>query len=287
MTLRIENLTVRIPLTRGHQVHAATLINMEVIKGEIHALIGESGCGKSTIAQAITGLLPVKARVTGTVRYNGENILGRQSGYLGRHIALIPQSAATFMTPVRTMGAQLAETVEILKGPLTPEKLMAKVDLNANVLRLYPHEISGGMAQRAAVAFALAGAPDVIIADEPTASLDPARKEGIFRLLRQIANQGAAVILITHDISTLLDTGIVDQLSVCYASRIVESGLASILLNGGTENRYTRDLLAALPRNGLHRMRGVPPELTDLSDEYTYESRIALSGGLSDRFDCQ
>ena len=287
MTLKIENLTVRIPLPNNSQVHAATLINLDVATGQVHALIGESGCGKSTIAQAITGLLPVKARVAGSVCFRGENILGFQSGYLGRHIALIPQSAATFMTPVRTLGAQLAETVNILKGPLTPKELMEKVDLESDVLQLYPHEISGGMAQRAAVAFALAGAPDVIIADEPTASLDPIRKEGIFRLLQQIATQGAAVLLITHDISTLVDTSIADQLSVCYASRIVESGLASTLLNGGAQNCYTRDLLAALPRNGLHRMRGVPPALTDLSDEYTYESRIATPGGLDAGVNCK
>ena len=287
MTLKIENLTVRIPLAQGSQVHAATLINLDVAKGDVHALIGESGCGKSTIAQAITGLLPLKARISGSIRYRGENILGSQSRFLGKHIALIPQSAATFMTPVRTLGAQLAETVDVLKGPLTPEELMATVDLNSDVLQLYPHEISGGMAQRAAVAFALAGAPDVIIADEPTASLDPARKEGMFRLLRQIASEGAAVMLITHDISTLLDTGIADQVSVCYASRIIESGLARTLLNGGAEHRYTCDLLAALPRNGLHRMRGVPPELTDLSDEYSYESRIATPGGVNAGFDCQ
>ena len=287
MTLKIENLTVRIPLTQGRQVHAASQVDLDVPKGEVHALIGESGCGKSTIAQAITGLLPLKARVSGSISYGGVNILGIQSHFLGRHIALIPQSAATFLTPVRTLGAQLAETVQLLEGPLTPEELVATVDLKTDVLQLYPHEISGGMAQRAAVAFALAGAPDVIIADEPTASLDPARKEGIFRLLRQIASKGAAVMLITHDISTLLDTGIADQLSVCYASRIIESGRAVTLLKGGAEHRYTCDLLAALPRNGLHRMRGVPPELTDLSDEYTYESRIAMPGGLNAGFDCQ
>ena len=275
MTLKIENLTVRIPLAKGSQVHAATQIDLDVVNGEVHALIGESGCGKSTIAQAVTGLLPLKAQVSGSIRYRGEDILGCQSGFLGRDIALIPQSAATFMTPVRTLGSQLSETVEVLKGPLTSEELMAAVDLKSDVLQLYPHEISGGMAQRAAVAFALAGAPNVIIADEPTASLDPARKKAIFRLLRQIANEGTSVLLITHDISALIDTGIADKLSVCYASRIVESGHADTLLNGGAQNLYTCDLLAALPRNGLHRMRGVPPALTDLSDEYTYELRIA------------
>ncbi len=277
MILMIDKLTVRIPLRQGGMVHSATNISLTLERGKIHALIGESGCGKSTIAQAITGLLPATARVTGKVVYSGQNILGKQNHFSGRHIALIPQSAATFLTPVRTVGAQLAETIAILKGSLSPEQLMVQVDLDPDVLELYPHEISGGMAQRAAVAFALAGAPDIVIADEPTASLDPERKAGMFRLLRQIANHGTAVMLITHDISALVDTGVADRVSVCYASRIVESGEAKIVLKGGAQSRYTQDLLAALPRNGLHRMPGRPPELTNLADDYTYETRLALS----------
>lgn len=278
MILTIEGLTIRIPLASGRRVHAATDVSLALAPGEIHAVIGESGCGKSTVAQAMTGLLPRSAEVSGRVNYDGESLFGREPALLGRHIALIPQSAATFLTPVRTVGDQLEETLRVLDGPHSAEELMEIVDLDPQALALYPHEISGGMAQRAAVAFALAGDPQVIIADEPTASLDPVRTVGLLRLLRRISDRGAAVMLITHDISALIATGVADRLTVVYASRVVEQGSADHLLNGGATDRYTRDLLAALPRNGLQRMPGAPPELSDLPDDYRYATRVAAEG---------
>jgi len=119
---------------------------------------------------------------------------------------------------------------------------------------------------------------DVIIADEPTASLDPERTFGLLRLLRHIADDGAAIMLITHDIGALMDTNVADQVSVIYASRLVESGKASFLLKGGAQHPYTRDLLAALPRNGLIRMPGILPELTNLDPDYTYTTRTMQTG---------
>jgi len=274
MIVTIDGLTIRIPLANGRRVHAASDVSLRLQRGEVHAVIGESGCGKSTIAQAMTGLLPRTAQVSGSVLYEGESLFGQEKRLLGRHIALIPQSTTTFLTPVRTVGDQLAETVHVLGGQRTPDELMEIVDLDPDALSLYPHEISGGMAQRAAVAFALAGNPQVIIADEPTASLDPECTVGLLRLLRSIADCGAAIMLITHDIGALISTGIADRLTVVYASRVVEQGAARDLLGGGAQSRYTRDLLAALPRNGLHRMPGAPPELSDLPENYSYDERI-------------
>lgn len=274
MILEIDHLNVRIPLSNGKTVHAATNISLGLEQGNIHALVGESGCGKSTIANAVIGLLPKTVVVTGSIYYSRKNILRERYQFLGHDIAYIPQSAATFLTPVRTVGSQLSESLKILKSSFSAEQLMVKVDLTSDVLKLYPHELSGGMAQRIAVAFALAGNPKIVIADEPTASLDPERKKNIFRLLRQIANEGVAVMLITHDIAALIDTDVADQLSVCYASRIVEYGEARALLNGDAKHPYTQGLLAALPRNGLHRMHGISPELTDLSNDYRYAKRL-------------
>lgn len=276
MILRLENLTVRIPLRRNGVVHAATDVSLSLQERSIHAVIGESGCGKSTIGQAIVGLLPRNARISGKALYKGQSVFGQEDRLAGREVALVPQSAATFLTPVRTVGAQLDETIEVLHGPRDAVALLQRVDLPRGVLDLYPHELSGGMAQRAAVAFALAGDPKVIVADEPTASLDPARKRGLFGLLRSIADDGAAIMLITHDLSALIDSAVANELSVVYASRVVEQGKAAPLLSGEARHSYTQDLLAALPRNGLNRMPGTPPELTDLADAYRYADRKQL-----------
>ncbi|MQC07058.1 ABC transporter ATP-binding protein [Morganella morganii] len=270
----LDKLTVRIPLPQGGTVHAATDVCLTLVKGQIHALIGESGCGKSTIALAIMGLLTPSARVSGSITFMNENILGKQERLLGHHIALVPQSAATFLTSVRTVGSQLKETIKCLNGINTAETLLRQVDLTPDILDRYPHEISGGMAQRAALAFALAGDPEVIIADEPTASLDPERKNGILKLLRRIADRGKAIMLITHDISALMDTEAADTVSVCYASKIVENVDASRLYQGRVLSPYTKALLAALPRNGLHRMPGTTPELTNLPEDYSYDMRV-------------
>ncbi|MFD1744873.1 ATP-binding cassette domain-containing protein [Rhizobium helianthi] len=279
MIVDLDRLTVRIPLKGGHVVHAATDVSLSLEKGRLHAVVGESGCGKSTIAQAMTGLLPRTANVTGSVRYRGESIFGREHVLHGRHVALIPQSASTFLTPVRTLGSQLRETVEALGGRVKPEELLSRVELDPSALMLYPHQLSGGMAQRAAVAFALAGSPDVIIADEPTAALDPLLTIALLQLLRHLASSGAAVMLITHDIAALIDTEVADDLSVIYASRLVEQGKAAKLLAGGAQHLYTRDLIAALPRNGLKRMPGAPPTLTNLPEDYGYTKRLKQVGG--------
>lgn len=146
----------------------------------------------------------------------------KPSPLAGQHVGRIPQSAATFLTPVRTVGSHLIETITELTpsadAPQKIETLLDQVHLPNHVANLYPHELPGGMAQRVAVAFALAGDPEVVIADEPTASLDPELKSSLFSLLRDIAHADRAVLLITHDVTELRDAGIADRLSVMYAS---------------------------------------------------------------------
>lgn len=301
--LDIEGLTVRIPLRGGDVVHAATGVSLTVGRGEVVAVVGESGCGKSIIASAVVGMLPPHARVEGRVRFyprggaggaadsgagaerNAEpiDILARRrtgaglartdEELAGRQIALVPQSAATFLTPVRTVGAQLKETISVLGSNHTVEEMLRRVSLDAEVAALYPHELSGGMAQRAAVAFALAGDPALVIADEPTASLDPDLTMALLRMLRQIADSGVGVMLITHDISELRDSGIADRISVMYASRFEETGPAKQVLEAPA-SAYMRDLLAALPENGMRPMPGVVPSLTNLDEDYCYTRRL-------------
>lgn len=278
-SIDIQNLSVRIPAPghrgrfrgRGHAdrgwVHANTDVSLTVCPGEVHAVIGESGCGKSIIANTVVGTVPSSAHMEGTVivqesspspswsqdmvayhRAKHGDWRDKPSPLAGHHVGLIPQSAATFLTPVRTVGSQLIETITELNpsadAPQKIEKLLDQVHLPNRVANLYPHELSGGMAQRVAVAFALAGDPDVVIADEPTASLDPELKSSLFSLLRDIADADRAVLLITHDVTELRDAGIADRLSAMYASRFVEQGAASPVL----DTPMTRTLGLYLPR---------------------------------------
>lgn len=260
--LRIEDLTVRIPLRRG-VVHAVTAVSLTAPPGAVTALVGESGCGKSTLAAAVLDVLPRHAVVRGRVR------AGADRPVRGRDVALVPQSPATHFTPVRTVGSQLAETVRALGAPTDPVRLAARAGLPADALARYPHELSGGMAQRAAVAAALAGNPRVLVADEPTAGLDPAAAQAILALFGDCAAAGAAVLLITHDLSALLRSGSASTVAVMYASHLVETGPAGRVLTD-PRHPYTRDLLAALPERGLRPLPHPTPPLTDLTADLPY-----------------
>jgi peptide/nickel transport system ATP-binding protein len=281
--LEVRGLTVRIRTDAGI-VHAASDIDLDLEAGQVHALVGESGCGKSIVASAICGLLPSTATVNGTITLNSTDGLGMQlvgadekvlRGIRGRRIALVPQSAATHLTPVRTVGAQLEETLRHLGSTRRAHDLLEQVGLAAGTAAAYPHQLSGGMAQRAAIALALAGDPDVIIADEPTSSLDPHLTEHVLDLLGDCARRGAAVLLITHDLARL--AGHAHRLSVMYASRILETGPAATVLDDPW-HPYTRDLLAALPAGGLTPLPGMPPELTNLPDDCVYHLRRPAPG---------
>lgn len=281
--LEVRGLTVRIP-TRAGIVHAASDVDLDVDAGQLHALVGESGCGKSIVAAAICGLLPRTANVTGAVTLNPPDgppvqIAGAREKALravrGRRIALVPQSAATYLTPVRTVGAQLAETCRHLDSTHTPTTLLARAGLEPAAAHLYPHQLSGGMAQRAAIAFALAGNPQVIIADEPTSNLDPDLTEQTLQLLRTAADAGAAVLLISHDLETL--PRYTDKVAVMYGSRLLETGPTADVFTDPW-HPYTRDLLAALPDGGLHPIPGLPPNLTDLPDDCVYHQRRPAPG---------
>lgn len=279
--LSIDALTVRIPVSRGAVVHAVTELSLDIAAGAITALVGESGCGKSIVASAVMGVLPREAVTTGSVhlQLGGAgpahamaapiDILTDRPPYRGRHIALVPQSPSTSFTPVRTVGSQLREAITALGTAHTPADLVERAGLCASALDLYPHELSGGMAQRAAVAAALAGDPEVIIADEPTSGLDRSRTDQIGKLLRECADAGAAVLLITHDLGHLIRAGIADTVAVMYASRLMEVGPAAHVLDDPWHD-YTRDLLAALPEHGLHPLPHPPRALTNLSEICPY-----------------
>lgn len=278
--LQINALTVRIPLSDGSIVHAASSVDLGVPAGTVTALVGESGCGKSIIATSVMNMLPREARRTGTITVDTIDVFSGTT-FRGSHAALVPQSAATYLTPVRTARSQLQETIDVLGTDHTCEGLARRVGLEPSALDCYPHELSGGMAQRVAIAGALAGNPSVIVADEPTANLDRALTDRVLGLLRECADDGVAVLLITHDLASLIRKAIADQLAVMYASRIMETGPAVQVLQDPL-HEYTRDLLGALPSRGLKPIPGSPPQLTNLPDDCVYHLRrpeSAQSGG--------
>lgn len=280
----VTGLTLRIPTQvsgRPAFVHAATDVSFTLTAGRVHALVGESGSGKSVLASALVGLLPPGTRVAGRVVVDGVDVtpaLGSPRHRIwdrlrGRVVGSVAQSAATSFTPMRTIGSQLVEAIEALGGTRSADELADIARLPAWALAAHPHELSGGLVGRAALAIALAGQPSIIVADEPTASLDRDLAGQVLDLLRDQADAGASVLLITHDVAGLLDRAVADEVSVMYAGRIVEQGAAASVWDD-PRAAYTRALLAALPRNGLHVVPGDPPALTDLPEGVRFEDRL-------------
>ena len=203
-------------------------VTLPLPTGSMTALVGESGCGKSMVAAVLSGLLPPGSAATGRLRvsedvFDDHELLGadpRWRSLRGNRIGHVPQSASTSFTPVRSVGAQLDEVIGVLSGSQDVVELCRRVHLDPDALRLYPHELSGGMAQRAAIAAALAGDPDTIVADEPTSALDADLAADIWDLLGDCARRGAAVLVITHDVETLRRG--CDSVAVMRAGRIVD-----------------------------------------------------------------
>ncbi|QTH58927.1 dipeptide/oligopeptide/nickel ABC transporter permease/ATP-binding protein [Corynebacterium hindlerae] len=235
-------------------VHDATL---ELTPGQVHGLVGASGSGKSTLGRALLGAIPPGCSVTGTISVAGERLTECESAAAtrkpgaslsalrGSNVSFVPQSAATSFTPVRRIGPQLAE---LSTGRHTVPELLELVHLTPDIADYFPHQLSGGMMQRVAIAGALAGDPQVIVADEPTSALDPDLTLEILALLREIADSGTTVLLITHDIEDLIHAGICHHISVMHHGEIIEHG--PHVLDNPT-HPYTKALLAALPSGGL------------------------------------
>ena len=274
--LRLDRLSVRFLLSRrrrpGSEVRAVTDASLNLRPGRVLALVGESGCGKSVLASALLGLLPANAQVRGRARlYRPDpvELISAPESVLagevrGRGVGLVPQSASTHLTPVRTARAQLAEAVRALRpeaGAELVDELARRVGLRVQDLEHYPHELSGGMAQRVALALALVADPPVILADEPTTGLDRPLVDRTMDQLGETAGRGHGVLLITHDLSAA--RRVATDVAGMYASRIVEVGPAEEVF-AEPWHPYTAGLLRALPEGGFEPIPGHPPALTEL-----------------------
>ncbi|AZZ83580.1 ABC transporter ATP-binding protein [Gordonia alkanivorans] len=243
MSARLGGVTVEVAVRRRERVRVLDDVTLDLPAGAMTALVGESGCGKSMVAATLCGLLPPGSGVTGRLclgddTFLGDEICGRDPRWRalrGRRVGLVPQSAAASFTPVRTLGSQLDEVIAGLDGAREAVELCREVHLDPDALQLYPHELSGGMAQRAAIAAALAGDPEILVADEPTSALDPDLAAAIWSLLVDTARRGAAVLVITHDMDTLRRAEECDSVAVMRAGRIVEHRAAADLESSDDE----------------------------------------------------
>ncbi|WP_330437930.1 ABC transporter ATP-binding protein [Micromonospora sp. NBC_00821] len=269
--LTVDGLGVQFRL-RDTSVHAVTDLNLTVRAGELLAVVGESGCGKSVLAHALLGLLPGNATTTGHAVLHhpdadpvdlvtcGQRHLARR--VRGRRVGLVPQSPATALNPVRTGRRLLTETLRAHgRGREDGDRLAVDVGLDPADLDRYPHELSGGMAQRLVTALALAPDPSLLIADEPTTGLDRPLVDHTLDLLRRRCDEGSAVVLITHDLAAA--QRVADTVAVMYASRIVEHRNADQLFTAPT-HPYAAALLDALPDRAFRPVPGDPPMLTAL-----------------------
>ncbi|MFF3499506.1 ABC transporter ATP-binding protein [Streptomyces sp. NPDC003247] len=283
--LSVRGLSVRFLMPGGRRIAAVTDAHFDVAAGECLVLIGESGCGKSVLASALLGLLPANAQAAGQARLGDLDLLAADERTLartvrGRLIGLIPQSPAAHLTPVRTVRSQLEETVAALTDARgraavrsAAEAAAERAAFPAGHLDRHPHELSGGLAQRAATALALVGDAPLLLADEPTTGLDRDLVDHTVDELRRHADTGhRGLLVITHDLAAA--ERIADRVAVMYAGRIVELTEAKAFFGiPGPRHPYSRGLLQALPHRAFTPIPGMPPELGNLPDGCAFAPR--------------
>jgi oligopeptide/dipeptide ABC transporter ATP-binding protein len=271
--LEVRDLHVWFDLQEGGELHAVQGVGFELDAGQRFGLVGESGCGKTTTILALMGLLPQTASVAGEVLLEGENLLARGERTVSPHrwndVAMVFQGAMNAFNPVRRVGDQIAEPMElhgVAEGAEARKRvgeLLELVGIPAAGAKRYPHEFSGGMRQRAAIAMALACNPKVLLADEPTTALDVMVQAQILELLVSLSDDfGLALVLVTHDLPVVAQ--VCERAAVMYAGEIVESGPTEALFHT-PRHPYTRLLFAATPdlygEEEVVSIPGAPPRL--------------------------
>lgn len=263
---------------RQTEVKVISNLSIEAHSGEILAVVGSSGSGKSLLAHAILGILPSNAKLYGEMEYNGQNLTQEIKEELrGKEIALIPQSV-TYLDPLMRISNQVIGSVgekneESMKK--MQRDIFRKYDLKPDVDRMLPHELSGGMARRVLVSTALINSSKLIIADEPTPGLDEKNLNETLSYFKDMAIKGCAVILITHDIEAALR--ISDKIAIFYAGTILEVANIDDFKNEGENLRhpYTRALWNALPQNKFQAIKGHQPMQDEIIDGCFFYERCS------------
>jgi peptide/nickel transport system ATP-binding protein len=288
--LEVNDLSVAFPTEDG-VVEAVRHVSFSVDRGQVLGIVGESGSGKSVTVMAVMGLLPRSARITGTAKYDGVDLLSlpmkERIAYRGGKMGMIFQDPMTSLNPVYSVGWQLAEAVRAHKDINKKAARQRAVDLLSLVgipqaakrVDSYPHEFSGGMRQRVMIAMAMANDPEVLIADEPTTALDVTVQAQILETLEEIQDRtGIAIILITHDLGVV--AGMSDRMMVMYAGTVAEEGSVDEIFYK-PRMPYTAGLLGAIPREGsdgqrLNQIHGSTPSLINLKPGCAFSSRCPM-----------
>jgi peptide/nickel transport system ATP-binding protein len=291
--LQVSDLTVAFP-TDTERVEAVRDMNFHVDPGEVVALVGESGAGKSASAMAVVGLLPEYAEVSGSIRLHGDELLGlsdqRMSRIRGRTIGTVFQDPMSALTPVYTIGDQIAEALEVhdhsMSGQAARTRAVELLDLVGIAqperrAKSFPHELSGGERQRVVIAIAIANDPDLLICDEPTTALDVTVQAQILEVLKTARDvTGAGVLIITHDLGVVAEFA--DRALVMYAGRAVETATVAELYRNRVMP-YTVGLLGSVPRlNAAQGARlvpipGAPPAMAALPPGCPFAPRCPLA----------
>ena len=291
--LSVRDLRVEFPSEDG-LVKAVDGLSYDVFESEVLGIVGESGSGKSVSSLAVLGLLPEKAKISGSVVYRGEELLQKSERQMqalrGSKIAMVFQDALAALNPVFTVGHQISEAIsthrKLSKRELADEtvELLDIVGIPNPKRRVdqYPHEFSGGMRQRAMIAMSLANRPDVLIADEPTTALDVTIQAQVLEVFERIQEKtNSAIILITHDLGVV--AGMADRVLVMYAGRCVEMGTVDEIFYE-PRHPYALSLLASLPRldrggrdDRLYRIKGAPPSLIHVPSGCPFHPRCPLA----------
>jgi peptide/nickel transport system permease protein len=282
--LEVKNLSIRFPERFG-ETAIVDNVSFTVREGETMGLVGESGCGKSITSLAVMGLLPKSARVTGSIKFDGKELLdaktGRSAekayhGLRGEQIAMVYQDALSSLNPSMLIKDQLRQLTK-RNGRKTPRELLELVKLDPDrTLKSYPHELSGGQRQRVLIAMALSRSPKIVVADEPTTALDVTVQKQVVDLLNELREQlGFAMVFVSHDLA--LVASLAHRITVMYAGQVVESAQASELLSNPM-HEYTRGLLGAVlsieaDAVRLHQIPGTVPSPRDFSTGDRFAAR--------------
>ncbi|MEI6762159.1 MAG: ABC transporter ATP-binding protein [Betaproteobacteria bacterium] len=291
--LDVRNLGVQLQTQRGPAA-AVRELSFSLEKGQTLGLIGESGCGKSITAMALMGLLPERALTSGSIAFDGQELVGLPDAAMrrlrGNRIGMIFQEPMTALNPVHTIGHQVAEPLMLHRGATARAArqqaiaLLERVGITdaAGRADAYPHQFSGGQRQRITIAMALACGPDLLIADEPTTALDVTIQGQILDLIADLVQErGMALLLISHDLGVIAEN--VAHMMVMYGGRVMESGPTATVF-ASMRHPYTRGLFGARPQLGAARgtrlstIEGSVPELSDLAPGCPFAGRCPHTG---------
>jgi peptide/nickel transport system ATP-binding protein len=283
--LKVENLTTKYTTEKGTAT-AVDDVSFELGESESLGIVGESGCGKTTLAFSIMRLLHYNGKASGKVVFNGQSILDMPKNEFKKlqwkHISIVPQAAMGALNPIYTIGEQIVEAIlahETVSKNEAWEMAKAQLEcvgLDRSRVKSYPHELSGGMCQRAVIAMALALEPELVIADEPTTALDAVTQVQILKLMRHLQRKmNLSLIYISHDLSILCQ--VCDKIMVMYGGKVVETGSAARLFTKPS-HPYTQAMLSSYPdingeRKKLKGLSGSPPDILNFPSGCRFNPR--------------